>query len=128
MSEAKFKFKKLRAITLELLKPKVGEEIYVKFDAPIELAKDTRSPEQLAKDPDKDTPPHVTKITNLVTGEQNELIVPAVLLSELTDACPDDSYIGKCFAITKLPKREGKRYFPYRILEIEVETETKAKK
>ncbi len=116
-----FSFTKKRSVTLELLKPKVNEEFYVKFASPIYQAKETRSAEQIEKDGGQNAPPMLANVTNLETGEECVIIIPSVLQSELTDNYENDTYNGLCFALTKLGKQDGKRYHGFVIIEIEVD-------
>lgn len=116
------KFKKKRSVTLELLKPQIDKPIYVKIVAPIFQAKESRTPDQIKKDGDTNAPPMLANVADLENdGKEMQIIVPTVLHHELEDAYSDQAYVGLSFELTKLKKKEGKRYHPYTIIEIEVE-------
>lgn len=52
-------------------------------------------------------------------GEERLLVVNAVLKKELDENYPDNSYVGRWFAITKHRKRPGKKYNNFSIMELE---------
>ena len=114
-----FKFTKKRAVTLELLKPQIDKPVYVKFTCPIYQAKETRSEDQIKKDAGQNEPPMLANIVNLENNKEQQIIIPSVLESELTDAYPEDAYVGLSFELVKFKKKEGKRYHPFSIIEIE---------
>ncbi len=65
----------------------------------------------------------LAQIINLETGELRLLIVNTVLKSAIERNYPDESYVGKKFAIRRFPKLAGdgkvsKRYKAYDIAEI----------
>ena len=64
-------------------------------------------------------PAHLAPVINLETGEENLLIVAAVVKGNFDEHYPKNAYVGKAFELVKLGKREGKRYFDYSIKEIE---------
>lgn len=76
------------------------------------------------RDPDPkkatDKPADVCTVTDMQTGEQFTLLVPAVAKGALEDMYPDAAYVGCAFYMEKLPKREGKRYFDFKLYECEV--------
>ncbi|MGH7744648.1 MAG: hypothetical protein ACREQ5_07510 [Candidatus Dormibacteria bacterium] len=64
-------------------------------------------------------PATLAACVNLETGEVGQIIVAAVIKGVFTDEYPNDFYVGKCFAITKLAPRPGKSYNQYTVAEIE---------
>lgn len=113
------KIKVVKQVTVPTLSVKDGATAYVKFDGPIFLGKELK---KTAKDGEaaKEKPADLASVINLETGEQMHLIVAAVVKENLNETYPKDKYVGRSFAISKLGKRAGKRYFDYRVLEIEV--------
>jgi hypothetical protein len=63
-------------------------------------------------------PAHVCMVES-PSGEVRVLIANTVLQSELDRAFPDDGYVGAWFEVTKMPRREGKNYADFSIVEIE---------
>lgn len=49
------------------------------------------------------------------------MVLNYVLIKQLNEVYPDNTFIGKSFEIIKLKKGNGKRYHPFVINEIEVE-------
>lgn len=89
--------------------------IYVK-----PLAKVFKGKPQPAKEGKKaQDPADLCNVVNLATGEEMQMIVPAVVMSVWTEDMKGE-YVGKGFAITKGPKPDGKRYHTYLMDEIEV--------
>lgn len=116
------KYRKIKDVTLPLLKVKVGEEYYVKFTGPIHLGKemapkakvDPRTGEVIEE---KRAPAHIATIKNLETGENGMLIVATVMRKELEENYPGESYIGKSFGFVQT-KVEGKSYNLVEIWEV----------
>ncbi len=107
-------FKVKGAVTLPVIKLAAGVQRFVFFDGPMHIGKDTGQ----VMNGKKMEPATVANVTDLETGEQGVLICATVLAGELRGAYPDDSYIGKRFAI-RLIKVPEKKYNMYEILEIE---------
>lgn len=74
-------------------------------------------------DPDpskqKEKPATVMPVVDVVTGEAMTLLLPVVLEKNLVETFPEGEYVGKTFLMEKLGKRPGKRYFDFRLLEVE---------
>lgn len=60
----------------------------------------------------------VMQVQNLDDDKLYALVASTVLKKELTGNYPNDSYVGKCFRVTKNAKAEGKTYKTWEILEI----------
>lgn len=108
-----------KLLTRPTLKMVEGTPRYVKIEAPIFIGKEMKSRKADAADAKKREPAHVANVIDLETGEPAQIICSAVVLSTLNDEYPSEAYVGKCFAITKLAKRDGKDYFGYKVEEIE---------
>ena len=66
-------------------------------------------------------PPDLMDVTDVETGRQYSLLVHTVLKSNLTEAYPDETYVGKFFSATQHAKEEGKRYCGFTVNEVEVD-------
>ncbi len=110
-------YKMKRRVVLALLKHAVNQTVYIRFEAAIKVGK-----EILAKPGAASMgPAQIAVVIDLTTGEEMQYIVSAVLLSTLKEEYPKDAYIGKSFAIHKLPPdtKRGKRYATFSVAEIE---------
>jgi hypothetical protein len=109
-----YNFKKLKAVTLQLFKMKMGTEYYFKFIGPMHLGKEIEQKDTVAADGTivpaaKRAPATLAHVINLETGDEGQIICSTILNKELNDAYPGESYIGKCFAIS-MEKIDGKQY------------------
>ena len=109
--KAAFNFKRTKVVTVPLLKLAIDVPSYVRAEAAIYEGKQVD---------DKMGKAHLLNVTNLETGESQLLIIPTVLLALLGEEYPENSYIGKCFEVTKHAKVSGKNYHPFSLSEIEV--------
>jgi hypothetical protein len=109
-------FKRVKNLTLDILKFVENNPRHVKITGPIHLGKEQKSSKG---DDKKREPAHLAPCINLEDGAECQIIVSAVVLSVLNDEYPGEAYVGKCFAITKKNRVEGKQYFPYSVEEIE---------
>lgn len=105
-----------KLLTRPILKFIKDEPRYVKFEGKIYLGKEMK---QKAGDDKKKEPAHLADVIDLTTGELAQIIINAVPMSVLKENYPDDSYVGKCFAITRQSRKEGKAYDPFLVEEIE---------
>lgn len=64
-------------------------------------------------------PATVCPVRDEGTGELFNMLVPAVLKGNLEESYPEQGYVGLTFYVDKLPKRPGKRYFDFRLVEVE---------
>jgi hypothetical protein len=108
-------FKRVRNLTLDILKFVENEPRNVKITGLIHLGKEQKDKDETKKK----APAHLAPCINLDDGSECQIIVAAVVLSVLTDDYPNESYVGRCFEITKKARAEGKQYFPYGVAEIE---------
>jgi hypothetical protein len=108
-------YKRVRNLTVDILKFVENEPRYVKITGPIHLGK----PQKVEEGKAAKAPAHLAPCINLDDGSECQIIVAAVVLSIMTDDYPNESYVGKCFAIVKKARAEGKAYFPYGVEEIE---------
>lgn len=109
-------FKVKKALTLPVLKLKPGEEVYIQFAGHMHVSKDTGQ----TMNGKKMEPATVANVIDLTTGEMHVLICATVLNKEINENYPDDSYVGKAFAITLIRVPE-KKYNLYSIIEIEAD-------
>lgn len=108
-------FKRVKNLTLDILKFVELEPRHIKITGPIHIGKEQKADEAGKKR----EPAHLAPCINLDDGSECQIIVAAVVLSVLNDEYPSESYVGKCFAITKKNRIPGKQYFPYGVEEIE---------
>src|SRR5216684_5393072 len=113
-------FKRVKNLTLDLLKFVENQPRHVKITGAIHLGKDQKTD----KEGKKREPAHLAPCINLDDGAECQIIVAAVVLSVLNDEYPNEAYIGRCFEIVKKNRVEGKQYFPYGVEEIEDPTVT----
>jgi hypothetical protein len=116
------KFKVKDQVTMPLLKQKDGEAVYVKLVGAIFVGKEIknkRSGEVEQK------PAMMVNVINLENHRPMQYIVNAVLQGTLEDdpRYNEKKYVGKSFAILKLPQGEGKRYKNFEVMEIETDGE-----
>lgn len=116
------KFKRKRAVTLPTIKFEYEKPVYVKILGEMHVGKVRLARGQTEPDPDK-KPPTLCHVIDLSTGEETQIILAEVLKSELSDAYPNHAYVGKGFEIVKQKRKEGKKYDPYMIAEIELPPE-----
>lgn len=102
------RFKKVKAITLPLLKMENEVEYYLKFDGPMFLGKAIDDKKEAAT---------LANVTNLESGEQVQIICATVLRGILDEAYPGEEYVGKCFEIVKHRDLE-KKYNTYSVCEV----------
>ena len=91
MATKESKFKKLRSVTLPVLKVEKNTERGFYFHGPMYLGEKV--------DPKKD-PATLIHAVDVETGEEGLLIVPAVMQGELVRHYGAAGYVGKCFGVT----------------------------
>jgi len=119
MATTKFdpsKVKVINAVTRPTLSLVEGVPVYVKILKPIYVGKEIKGSEKKADS----KPADIADIINLENGKEQQLVVGAIVKSNIEESYPEGTYVGKGFMITKGKKKEGKRYFNYEISEIEV--------
>lgn len=106
-------FKVKKRVTVQLFKMKPGADNYYLIDGAMHEGKKI--------DEDKNAA-ILMNVTDLVTGEEGQIICPTILQRELTEGYPDDGYVGKKFwwRITRVP---GVKYNLVDIAELEAEGE-----
>lgn len=109
-------FKTKKVLTRPVLKFTEGVTHYVKIEAAMFIGKEMK---QKAGDDKKKEPATILNVIDLESGEVAQMLVNAVVKSVLTEEYPNDSYVGKCFALTKMPRQPGKQYNPFHVNEIE---------
>jgi malate/lactate dehydrogenase len=107
-----------KQVTLPLLKHEEGQIRYVTIHKAIYEGKEIKNKRGGETEM---APATMALVTDLETWRQCEYIVNAVFKGIMEDDYPNDSYVGKSFAIHKLEKPKGKRYNALEILEVEVD-------
>ena len=107
--------KVVKAVTRPTLTLEQNTPVYVRILKGIYVGKEIKGSEKKADA----KPADIADIINLETGKEQQLVVGAVVKSNFEECYPKESYVGKSFMITKLDKKEGKRYFNYEISEIQ---------
>jgi len=114
------RFKVAKQVTRTVLQQVNEVPFYIEITSSIHVS--TIDPEY-SKYKNKDTGeaslPDVCDVTNLETGECQILIVNTVLGSELERNYPGDSYVGRSFGVLRTKSEMDKRYFTYKIIELE---------
>lgn len=109
------KFTVKKRLSENQIKLKIGSPVYVKIESLLYEGK---------KLEDKKDPATLVDVIDLETGQNAIMVIPAVVQSTLEESYPNGGYVGLQFAIEKLDKTSpDKKYFPYSVQEIEVETE-----
>ncbi len=111
-------FKRKKLLTRPVLKLEQDKPRYIKVEKAMFIGKDIKARNA---DPDekKKEPATIIDAINLETREPVQIVANAVLKSVLNEEYPNDGYVGKCFAITKMGRQPGKQYNPFHIEEIE---------
>ncbi len=107
--------KRKKLLTKPLLKYSVGVAVCVLIETAMHIGKDMKP----GADGKKKEPATLCDVIDLKTGEPCQLIMNAVVKSVLSEEYPNDAYVGKCFAITKQVRVQGKAYDPFSVEEIE---------
>lgn len=106
-----------RQITLPLLKQKAGETVVIKPEGPMFIGKQIKPKDGKPAQ----EPATLVNIINLQTGMLMQYIVNAVLRDIWETEYKNASYVGKGFAVMKMPADEGKRHNNMQIAEIDLE-------
>ena len=107
-------FKVVRKVTVPTLSQKGNEVVALKITAPMYIGKVLKPKEGEAAMPAATLLPCIDLQDNI----EKLYVVPAVFKSQLEQDYANDSYVGKSFALQKLPKQEGKRHRNMNIVEI----------
>lgn len=115
-------FKRKKSITLSTLKFVVDKPLYVLILGKLHEGKARvgRSGNvKLDSDGNPRKPPTLVEVIDLQSGEISQIIASTIIKTELTEAYPNDSYLGCSFEIIKQKRKEGREYDPYSIAEVE---------
>lgn len=105
-------FNRLKAVVVPSYSFKKRTSGFFKVTAPIKIKMHTDE-----KGEEKSTP--ILRIIDLETGEDCDMIVPTLLVSELTENYPDDGYVDKKFEVSvSADPKEGKRYKTVQLWEL----------
>lgn len=111
-----------KQVIVPLLKQANGEKVFIRITSAIYEGKAIKEADP-TKGPAKERP-FLCKVVNLQDGKPYEYIVNAIvksrLMGEEADAdYQDGGYVGRSFAINKLPPDKGKRANNFEFFEIE---------
>ena len=114
---ASMKFKLKKRITLPTFNPGVEVPYFIRPDEAFRVST------YVDPDPKKasEKPATICAATVMETGESVLWLIPEVVVKNLRESYPDDSYVGLIFACKKMAKRPGKRYFDFQIAEVEMD-------
>jgi len=120
-------FNAKRAVNIPTLKHETGQTVAIRIDQPI-TEKTNTVEKTVTLDGEKrivteDVKINVARVTEVQTMSQFEYVLNAISASNIKEAYPNDSYVGKWFAIRKGGVVAGKRYKEVQIVEIEPEGE-----
>lgn len=107
-------FKKVRQVTLPVLKLDSKEPRYLHFIGPMHLGEAVKAGEGKKQM----EPATVAHCLDMTTGEEGQLICSAMLASQIRREYPDDSYVGRGFELTST-KVPDKKYNIVSITEVE---------
>lgn len=110
---AKFVPKKIKTVSVTVLRQVDETAMFVMFTTPPFLGKEIKGSRMAAA--------RIAYVLNLETGEVQQMIMNSVLESALGEAYPKWTWVGRSFSITPHKPDEGrsKRYRTYSIDEIE---------
>lgn len=113
-----FVAKRKKLLTRPVFKWVVGQTLHCKIETAMHIGKEIKARNA---DPDakKKEPATLCNVVNLATGEPGQIIANAIIKSTLDEEYPNETYVGKCFSITKQARQEGKQYDKFAIEEIE---------
>jgi len=104
----------LKQVTVPVLKHKEGETVMITVLEPMYIGKELKA----SADGTKSKPATLVKVTDIKTNRAGLYIVPAIVSDTWANDYAEHAYVGKSFAIEKLPARDGKRYKDINMLEI----------
>lgn len=115
--------KRKKLLTRPVFKWVVGQTLHCLIESAMHVGKEIKS---RTADPEakKKEPATLCNVINLATGEPGQIIANAIIKSTLDEEYPGNTYVGKCFSITKQARQEGKQYDKFAIEEIENPNET----
>jgi hypothetical protein len=101
-----------KKITRTLLKQRDNETVFVTVVEPIHTGKEIKGSKMAAAD--------LMTVIDITTGHEHDYIVNTVLHGVLDEAYPKNAYVGKSFAIFRMPPDEGrgKKYATFAVTEI----------
>jgi hypothetical protein len=111
-----FSPKVTKVVTRPILKFENDKPLYVRILAALFLGTPPVKRPGSTRDP---VTPTFVNVDNLEDNAGVTLPIHPKLKEKLTIAYPNDSYVGKCFMITKNTRQLGKVFTPYHLAEIE---------
>ena len=110
-------FKVTKRVTMPTVNPGVNEPRIFRIEDAMRVS-DYKNPDSQKA---QEKPATICTVTDMTTGECLTWLVGEVCVKNLERHYPNATYVGKIFGVQKLPKRAGKRYFDFEIMELEVE-------
>lgn len=101
----------VKLVNVPTLKHESGETVCIRIDDKIRRTTNTQD--------GKEVELSVVRVTLLSSMQPFEYVCNAMTADNLHAAYPEDSYVGKCFAIQKRGVVAGKRYKETHVVEIE---------
>lgn len=108
-----FEFKAKKLVTRPVLKVEVDKPVAFKVQEPYVKTEDRVN----EKTGEITRGPYVVNVINLLTGHEMIVVMNITLKGAWDSSYPNNSYVGKCFAIQK--SDVGKRYKPVHVIEID---------
>ena len=110
-------FKKLKTVTVPVLKLMPDAPVYIQPTKAMYIGKEM--PAKAGSKPME--PATLLEVIDLSTENEGIVIVGAVLRGIISEAYPDESYVGKMFELVNHGKRGDKKYNSYSLTEVELE-------
>ena len=114
------KFKKIRSVTVPVIKMMPGKPVYLRFEGKMEISKQVNQ-KKVGDEPMK--PATILHCVNLQNDSECILIVGAMLKSVIDEAYPNATYVGKNFELMNHGKLGDRKYNAYSLNEVEISEE-----
>ncbi len=109
-------------VNLPTLTHKVGDTVAIRIDAPIRAEVNYKDEEVMVdgvkRTVTKENTINVVRVTEMNVNQPFEYVCNAMTADNLRSAYPNDSYVGKVFAILKKDRAPGKQYMETEIVEL----------
>jgi len=115
-------FKRISRVTRSTMKLEPEKSFYLKISSRIN---ESASPGKKNADGTERKRANVMFATNMITGEEVQIVVPTVLHSNLLTLYPDHSYVGRAFEITRHAPGNGKDYSTFDVWEVDAIEQSK---
>lgn len=114
----------VQLVNVPTLKHESGETVCFRIEMPIyssenTVTEDVNIPGEGKRTIERVNIVKVARVTELSSGQLMEYVCNAITADNLETAYPNDTYVGKSFAVQKLGTVAGKRYKEVKIIEIQ---------